>query len=80
MIRISLPSLRMLFSTTILLSDLKKDRQRPTLLSVNRFEKKKNVKLAIKAFANLKRKLGDSSSAAVHDLRLVLAGNYFPHT
>lgn len=43
---------------------------------MNRFEKKKNVKLAIEAFAILKRKLDATASPTmVQDIRLVLAGN-----
>ncbi|KAG6902655.1 hypothetical protein C0995_013344 [Termitomyces sp. Mi166 len=43
---------------------------KPTLVSLNRFEQKKNVALAIRAFANLKSKL------PTKPLRLVLAGGY----
>ncbi|KXN91966.1 Alpha-1,3/1,6-mannosyltransferase ALG2 [Leucoagaricus sp. SymC.cos] len=46
---------------------------RPTLLSLNRFEKKKNAALAVKSFALLKRK-----SLSARGLRLVLAGGYDP--
>lgn len=45
---------------------------RPTLLSLNRFEKKKNAALAINAFALLRAQLPSDSSAK--DIRLVLAG------
>ena len=48
-----------------------KNRDRPTLLSVNRFEKKKNAALAIDAFASLRKKLPEGHLA---DMRLVLAG------
>ncbi|KAG5642005.1 hypothetical protein DXG03_003810 [Asterophora parasitica] len=44
----------------------------PTLISLNRFEQKKNTALAIRAFAALKRK------PASPKLRLVLAGGYDP--
>jgi alpha-1,3/alpha-1,6-mannosyltransferase len=47
--------------------------QRRTLLSVNRFEMKKNVALAIEAFSILRNKDPNSS-----DVRLVLAGGYDP--
>lgn len=45
---------------------------RPTLLSLNRFEKKKNAALAIDAFALLSKKL--DAQAQFADMRLVLAG------
>ncbi|KAG6809183.1 hypothetical protein H0H93_016042, partial [Arthromyces matolae] len=45
---------------------------KPTLLSLNRFEQKKNAALAVQAFANLKSKLPN------RPLRLVLAGGYDP--
>ncbi|KAH9948131.1 alpha-1,3-mannosyltransferase ALG2 [Amylocystis lapponica] len=52
---------------------------RPTLLSLNRFEKKKNAALAINAFALLRKKLAeDSASSPPQDIRLVLAGGYDP--
>lgn len=41
---------------------------KPTLLSLNRFERKKNAALAVRAFAGLKAKF------ATKPLRLVLAG------
>ncbi|PPR06229.1 hypothetical protein CVT24_000620 [Panaeolus cyanescens] len=47
---------------------------RPTFLSLNRFEGKKNVALALEAFALLKPKL----SSKFNHLRLVLAGGYDP--
>ncbi|KIM49684.1 glycosyltransferase family 4 protein [Hebeloma cylindrosporum] len=46
---------------------------RPTLLSLNRFEGKKNAMLALQAFALLKSRRPDLS-----DIRLVLAGGYDP--
>ncbi|KAM6500981.1 glycosyltransferase family 4 protein [Amanita muscaria] len=46
----------------------------PTLLSLNRFEKKKNVALAINAFALLLRK----TRIEYRNLRLVIAGGYDP--
>jgi len=58
---------------TVLVSD------RPTLLSMNRFEKKKNVTLAIDAFANLKKHLFvQGSSRFSNNMRMVLAGGYDP--
>ncbi|KAF5349523.1 hypothetical protein D9756_008993 [Leucocoprinus leucothites] len=45
---------------------------RPTLLSLNRFEKKKNAALAVEAFARLKK------TPSIEGLRLVLAGGYDP--
>jgi alpha-1,3/alpha-1,6-mannosyltransferase len=52
-----------------------KGRNRPTLISLNRFEKKKNTALAIEAFALLRSKLSKESSAThLRTLRLVLAG------
>ncbi|KAJ3771265.1 glycosyltransferase family 4 protein [Lentinula raphanica] len=47
--------------------------ERPTLLSLNRFEKKKNVALAVEAFARIRAQEPDSSN-----LRLVLGGGYDP--
>ncbi|KAF9032913.1 mannosyltransferase [Panaeolus papilionaceus] len=47
---------------------------RPTFLSLNRFEGKKNVGLALEAFALLRPKL----SSSFNHLRLVLAGGYDP--
>jgi alpha-1,3/alpha-1,6-mannosyltransferase len=56
-------------------SDQSKNSERPTLISLNRFEKKKNTALAIEAFALLRERLdagsGDISSKR---LRLVIAG------
>ncbi|EIW85584.1 glycosyltransferase family 4 protein [Coniophora puteana RWD-64-598 SS2] len=48
---------------------------RPTFISLNRFEKKKNAALAIKAFALFR---SQASSSVVSDYRLVLAGGYDP--
>jgi glycosyltransferase involved in cell wall biosynthesis len=48
-------------------------RPRRTLLSLNRFEGKKNAMLALQAFAVLKIKRPDLSG-----IRLVLAGNVYP--
>ncbi|KAG6884041.1 hypothetical protein C0992_007124 [Termitomyces sp. T32_za158] len=45
---------------------------KPTLLSLNRFEQKKNIALAVRAFASIKSKF------ATKPLRLVLAGGYDP--
>jgi alpha-1,3/alpha-1,6-mannosyltransferase len=47
-------------------------RNRPTLLSLNRFERKKNAALAISAFALLKAKFGDHPE--LKHARLVIAG------
>ncbi|KNZ79958.1 Alpha-1,3-mannosyltransferase ALG2 [Termitomyces sp. J132] len=46
---------------------------KPTLVSLNRFERKKNAALAVRAFASLKSKL------ALKAFRLVLAGNMTPN-
>ncbi|OBZ75549.1 Alpha-1,3/1,6-mannosyltransferase ALG2, partial [Grifola frondosa] len=46
---------------------------RPTLLSLNRFERKKNAALAIDSFALLRHELSPNC-----DLRLVIAGGYDP--
>ncbi|EIN07946.1 alpha-1,3-mannosyltransferase ALG2 [Punctularia strigosozonata HHB-11173 SS5] len=51
---------------------------RPTLLSINRFEKKKNAALAVEAFALLRRKPASTPSSPCSNLRLVLAGGYDP--
>ncbi|EPS98405.1 hypothetical protein FOMPIDRAFT_148030 [Fomitopsis schrenkii] len=52
---------------------------RPTLLSLNRFERKKNAALAVDAFALLRQKITDSAqSASLGALRLVVAGGYDP--
>ncbi|KAF9071839.1 alpha-1,3-mannosyltransferase ALG2 [Rhodocollybia butyracea] len=60
--------------------DLSRDRdvaaitsERPTLISLNRFEKKKNAALAVEAFARIR---GRDSNAS--NLRLVLGGGYDP--
>ncbi|TFK22668.1 alpha-1,3-mannosyltransferase ALG2 [Coprinopsis marcescibilis] len=45
---------------------------RPTLISLNRFEGKKNIILALESFARLKK----SSESRLQNLRLVLAGGY----
>ncbi|KAF8894830.1 mannosyltransferase [Infundibulicybe gibba] len=49
---------------------------RPTLISLNRFEKKKDAALAIKSFALLKDKL--VNRPPLNKLRLVIAGGYDP--
>ncbi|KIP07479.1 glycosyltransferase family 4 protein [Phlebiopsis gigantea 11061_1 CR5-6] len=49
---------------------------RPTLISLNRFEAKKGAVLAIDSFAALRRKLSDSPELA--SMRLVVAGGYDP--
>ncbi|KAJ3996048.1 alpha-1,3-mannosyltransferase ALG2 [Lentinula boryana] len=46
---------------------------RPTLISLNRFEKKKNVALAVEAFARIRAQEPNSAN-----LRLVLGGGYDP--
>ncbi|KAI0739516.1 alpha-1,3-mannosyltransferase ALG2 [Daedaleopsis nitida] len=51
---------------------------RPTLLSLNRFEQKKNAALAINAFALLRKKLASRSEPSFKPIRLVLAGGYDP--
>ena len=51
---------------------IEKVRERPTMLSLNRFEKKKNAALALKAFALLHSSV--SASHKHEPLRLVLAG------
>ncbi|VDB84543.1 unnamed protein product [Peniophora sp. CBMAI 1063] len=48
--------------------------ERPTFLSINRFESKKNVALALAAFAVLRARRPSDTS----DYRLVLAGGYDP--
>lgn len=58
--------------TSFYLAYMKKYRERPTLLSLNRFEKKKNAALALKAFALIQNSL--SVSQLDEPLRLVLAG------
>ncbi|KAG9318032.1 glycosyltransferase family 4 protein [Chiua virens] len=50
--------------------------QRPTLISLNRFEMKKNAALAIGAFALLRMK--PSMQQSSRNVRLVLAGGYDP--
>ncbi|KAN0088537.1 glycosyltransferase family 4 protein [Tylopilus felleus] len=50
--------------------------RRPTLISLNRFEMKKNAALGIKAFALLRDK--PSMQQLSHNMRLVLAGGYDP--
>ncbi|CBQ73036.1 related to alpha-1,3-mannosyltransferase alg2 [Sporisorium reilianum SRZ2] len=55
-----------------------KDESKTTLLSINRFEAKKNVALALEAFAIAQKELAATSSSAddVGPLRLVLVGGY----
>ncbi|KAG2002592.1 alpha-1,3-mannosyltransferase ALG2 [Coprinopsis cinerea AmutBmut pab1-1] len=48
---------------------------RPTLISLNRFEGKKNIVLALESFAKLKLH-SEGNHAKLKDLRLVLAGGY----
>jgi alpha-1,3/alpha-1,6-mannosyltransferase len=49
---------------------------RPTLLSLNRFEKKKNAALAISSFALLRNKI--TGRQDLTNMRLVIAGGYDP--
>ncbi|KAI0078979.1 glycosyltransferase family 4 protein [Panus rudis PR-1116 ss-1] len=49
---------------------------RPTLLSLNRFEKKKNTALAIQAFARLRKNI--ATTPHLTNMRLVIAGGYDP--
>ncbi|GJJ08871.1 hypothetical protein Clacol_003091 [Clathrus columnatus] len=52
---------------------------RPTLVSLNRFEKKKNANLAINAFAEVIKQLDASNQTKpLERLRLVLAGGFDP--
>jgi alpha-1,3/alpha-1,6-mannosyltransferase len=54
-------------------------RDRPTLLSFNRFEKKKNVALAIDAFALFKQQLTKVETRnSLQNLRLIVGGGYDP--
>ncbi|KZT11138.1 glycosyltransferase family 4 protein [Laetiporus sulphureus 93-53] len=52
--------------------------ERPTLLSLNRFEKKKNAALAVDAFALLRKKRTSGSSSSQESMRLIIAGGYDP--
>ncbi|CAG8686492.1 1395_t:CDS:2, partial [Acaulospora colombiana] len=52
--------------------------ERPTFLSLNRFEGKKNLALAIEAFAGFLRDLSSSSSKNMKNTRLVLGGGFDP--
>ncbi|CAO1619312.1 unnamed protein product [Parajaminaea phylloscopi] len=49
---------------------------RPTIISVNRFEAKKNVALALEAFAGLRKEQASSGDGAASRFRLVIAGGY----
>ena len=53
-------------------------RNRPTLLSLNRFEKKKNASLAIEAFAKLRKKV--EGTPHLQSMRLVIAGKPIANT
>jgi alpha-1,3/alpha-1,6-mannosyltransferase len=54
-------------------------RDRPTFLSLNRFEKKKNVALAIDAFALFKQELTKAGNRVpLQNSRLVIGGGYDP--
>ncbi|WFD02089.1 hypothetical protein MOBT1_000768 [Malassezia obtusa] len=46
------------------------DRSRPMFLSINRFEAKKNIALAVETFARLRQEVGNT------ELRLICAGGY----
>jgi len=52
---------------------------RPTILSLNRFEKKKNVALAIDAFALFKQRFTKAETRdSLQNLRLIVGGGYDP--
>ncbi|KAG8927657.1 Alpha-1,3-mannosyltransferase-like protein [Tulasnella sp. 418] len=52
---------------------------RPTLISLNRFERKKNTALAIEAYVGLLSSLTPADKSKGHDqIRLVIAGGYDP--
>jgi alpha-1,3/alpha-1,6-mannosyltransferase len=51
---------------------MKKDINGKYFFSLNRYERKKNINLAIQAFANL------LSAHQIKDLKLVIAGGYDP--
>ncbi|KAI0046923.1 glycosyltransferase family 4 protein [Auriscalpium vulgare] len=51
---------------------------RPTLLSLNRFEKKKNAALAVDAFSLLKKEPVREGRSDLDSARLVIAGGYDP--
>ena len=55
-------------------------RNRPTFLSLNRFEKKKNIGLAISAFAQFKQGLtaADKNTRKLDTARIVIGGGYDP--
>ena len=55
-------------------------RNRPTFLSLNRFEKKKNISLAISAFAQFKQGLtaADKNTRKLDTARIVIGGGYDP--
>lgn len=54
-------------------------RDRPTFLSLNRFEKKKNVALAIDAFALFKQELTKAGNrVSLQNSRLIIGGGYDP--
>jgi len=55
-------------------------RNRPTFLSLNRFEKKKNVGLAISAFAQFRQGLSaaDKNTRKLDTARIVIGGGYDP--
>ena len=55
-------------------------RNRPTFLSLNRFEKKKNIGLAISAFAQFRQGLtaADKNTRKLDTARMVIGGGYDP--
>jgi len=55
-------------------------RHRPTFLSLNRFEKKKNISLAISAFAQFRQGLtaADKNTRKLDTARIVVGGGYDP--
>src|SRR5260370_20059973 len=55
-------------------------RNRPTFLSLNRFEKKKNINLAISAFAQFQQGLttADKNTRKLDTARIVIGGGYDP--
>ena len=55
-------------------------RNRPTFLSLNRFEKKKNISLAISAFAQFRQSLtaADKNTRKLDTARIVIGGGYDP--
>lgn len=52
------------------------DSGKKIILSINRFERKKNIRLAIDSFAWLRDRLNGDEHRNVHNVHLVLAGGY----